>query len=71
VTCIVFVKDFGDVSSVIAPFLVDYNLACDGRFLHHLQNVCNLNKQIEAETNLLCTTQSIKLNTLITKYLGD
>lgn len=70
-TSIVFVKDFGDVSSVIAPFLVDYNLAHDGKILHNLQNVCNLNKQIEAEMDLLCTTQSIKLNTLITKYLGD
>jgi hypothetical protein len=71
VTCIVFVKDIYDVSSVIAPFLLDYNLACDGRFLHNLQNVFNLNKQIEVEMDLLCTTQTIKLNTLITKYLGD
>jgi hypothetical protein len=54
-TCIVFVKDFDDVSSVIAPFVLDYNLACDGRFLQNLQNVFNLNKQIEVEMDLLCT----------------
>lgn len=70
-TCIVFVIDFDDISSVIAPLLFDYNLACDGRFLHNLQNVFNLNKQIEVEMDLFCTTQTIKLNTLITKYLGD
>ncbi len=70
-TCIVFVIDFDDISSVIAPLLFDYNLARDGRFLHNLQNVFNLNKQIEVEMDLFCTTQNIKLNTLITKYLGD
>jgi hypothetical protein len=70
-TCIVFEKDFDDVSSVIALFLFDYNLVCEGKFLHNLQNVFNLNKQIEVEMDHLCTTQIIKLNTLITKYLGD
>jgi hypothetical protein len=60
-SCIIFVKDFDDVSNVIAPCLLDYNLACDGRFLHNLQNVFNLNKQIEVQMDFLCTTQTIKL----------
>jgi len=53
------------------PFLAWLQPCLWWKVFTQLQNVFNLNKQIEVEMDLLCTTQTIKLNTLITKYLGD